>query len=177
MPGWGDALKPQGALRDAVAEYYRAIQRVDWYVGRILALLDESGHAENTLVIFSADHGPSHLLRGKTTAYENGLRVPFIVRWPRHVKQPGSRSGALVSFVDLYPTFVDAAGLDIPKHLPGYSILPVLKGEASPRKHLYYPCNEQGTPHAGQYGGKLRAASHGCAPQTNARFFCQETVT
>jgi N-sulfoglucosamine sulfohydrolase len=136
-PVWGDALVPTGPLREKVATYYRAIQRVDWYVGQILGLLEEYGHADNALVIFSADHGPSHLLRGKTTPYENGLRVPFMVRWPGHVKQPGSRSDALVSFVDLYPTFVDAAGLKIPDHLPGYSILPVLDGQPSPRNHLY----------------------------------------
>ncbi|WP_455244691.1 sulfatase family protein [Petrachloros mirabilis] len=137
VPGWGDSLQPTGALRETVAEYYEAIQRVDWYVGQILGLLKEYGHAENTLVVFSADHGPSHLLRGKTTAYENGLRVPFIVSWPGHLKEPGSRSDALVSFVDLYPTFVEAAGLEIPEHLPGHSIVPVLKGQPSPRKHLY----------------------------------------
>jgi len=137
VPGWGDALKPVGPLKKTVAEYYGAIQRVDWFVGRILSLLDEYGHADNTLVIFSADHGPSHLLRGKTTPGEFGLRVPFIVRWPGQLKSPGSRSEALVSFVDLYPTFVDAAGLEVPKHLPGYSLLPVLRGAGSPRKHLY----------------------------------------
>ncbi|MDB4386336.1 DUF4976 domain-containing protein, partial [bacterium] len=86
---------------------------------------------------FSADHGPSHLLRGKLTSGEFGLRVPFIVRWPGQVRKPGTRSKELVSFVDLYPTFVDAAGLEIPEHLPGYSILPVLKGDESPRQYLY----------------------------------------
>ena len=136
-PGWGKALVPTGPLREKVATYYRAIQRVDWYVGRILALLEESGHADNTLVIFSADHGPSHLLRGKKTPGEFGLQVPFIVRWPGQIEKPGSRSKALVSFVDLYPTFVDAAGLKVPSYLPGHSILPVLKGQASSRKHLY----------------------------------------
>ena len=136
-PGWGDALVPTGPLLKTVAQYYRAIQRVDWYVGRILGLLEEHGHAENTLVIFSADHGPSHLLRGKLTSGEFGLRVPFIVRWPGQVRKPGTRSKELVSFVDLYPTFVDAAGLEIPEHLPGYSILPVLKGDESPRQYLY----------------------------------------
>jgi len=126
-PGWGEALVPKKALRKAIGDYYRAIQRTDWYVGRILSLLEEHGHKENTLVVFSADHGPSHVLRGKTTAHECGLRVPFIVRWPGHVKSPGTRSDALVSFVDLYPSFVSAAGLKPPKHLPGYSILPILK--------------------------------------------------
>ncbi len=110
---------------------------MDWYVGRILGLLEEHGHAENTLVIFSADHGPSHLLRGKTTPSEFGLRVPFIVRWPGQIKTLGARSESLVSFVDLYPTFVDAAGLDIPEHLPGYSILPALNANKTGRQHLY----------------------------------------
>ena len=136
-PGWGDALIPTGALLEKVSQYYRAIQRVDWYVGRILNLLEEHGHADNTLVVFSSDHGPSHLLRGKTTPNEFGLRVPFIVRWPGQIKEPGTRSDALVSFVDLYPTFVDVAGLEIPAHLPGHSILPALNGEDSIRKHLY----------------------------------------
>ncbi len=136
-PGWGEALVPEGALREAVADCYRAIQRTDWYVGRILSLLEEFGHEENTLVVFSADHGPSHLLRGKTTAHECGLRVPLIVRWPGQVKNPGTRADALVSFVDLYPTFVAAAGLRPPKYLPGYSLLPVLAGKEPRRKHLY----------------------------------------
>ena len=136
-PGWGDALQPEEGLLKDVAKYYSAIQRVDWFVGRILELLEEYGHADNTLVIFSADHGPSHLLRGKTTPGEFGLRVPFIVRWPGQLRNPGTHSDALVSFVDLYPTFVDAAGLGIPPHLPGFSVLPVLKGEAPERKHLY----------------------------------------
>ena len=137
IPGWGDALPARDGLARTVAQYYRAIQRTDWFVGRILSLLDEKGLRDNTLVIFSSDHGPSHLLRGKTTPYESGLRVPFIVRWPGEVKQPGSRSQSLVSFVDLYPTFVDAAGLDIPDHLPGHSLLPVLRGGESPRRYLY----------------------------------------
>lgn len=136
-PGWGNALIPTGPLLEKVSHYYRAIQRVDWYVGRILGLLEEHGHAENTLVIFSADHGPSHLLRGKTTPREFGLRVPFIVRWPGQIKTLGARSESLVSFVDLYPTFVDAAGLDIPEHLPGYSILPALNANKTGRQHLY----------------------------------------
>ncbi len=136
-PGWGDALVPEGGLRKAVSQYYEAIQRVDWFVGRILALLQEFGHADNTLVVFSADHGPSHLLRGKTTPGESGLRVPFIVRWPGQLQAVGSRSDALVSFIDLYPTFVDAAGLEVPGHLPGHSLVPVLRGQPSRRRHLY----------------------------------------
>ena len=124
-------------FRREVGTYYRAIQRVDWLVGKILALLEEFGHAENTLVVFSSDHGPSHLLRGKTTPYEAGLQVPFIVRWPGVVANPGTRSSALVSFVDLSPTFHEAAGIMPPPYLPSYSLIPVLKGKPPARKYLY----------------------------------------
>ncbi len=137
VPGWGDTIEPDAKLRHQIAEYYGAIQRVDWFVGRILALLKEYGHADDTLVIFSSDHGPSHFLKGKTTASEFGLQVPFIARWPGVMAQPDSHSDALVSFVDLFPTFVDVAGMDIPNYLPGHSLVPVFKGEPSNRQHLY----------------------------------------
>ncbi|MCP4781927.1 MAG: sulfatase [Fuerstiella sp.] len=133
----GDDFPMSEKFRHEVGTYYRAIQRVDWYVGRILALLDEFGHAGNTLVIFSSDHGPSHLLRGKTTPYEAGLQVPFIVRWPGVVTNAGTRSSALVSFVDLSPTFQELAGISPPLYLPGHSLIPVFKGEPPARKHLY----------------------------------------
>lgn len=145
IPCWRDDLILSEGMKKTVADYYNALQRVDWFVGRILNLLDEYGHADNTLVIFSADHGPSHLIRGKMSPYEGGLRVPFIVKWPGKIKNINTKSDALVSFVDLYPTFVDAIGLDIPKHLPGHSLLPVLKGNISPRKYLYSAYNAHTT--------------------------------
>jgi N-sulfoglucosamine sulfohydrolase len=136
--GWlGEDFPMSEKFRHEVGTYYRAIQRVDWYVGELLALLDEFGHTDNTLVIFSSDHGPSHLLRGKTTPYEAGLQVPFIVRWPGVVANPGTSSSALVSFVDLSPTFQEVAGVAPPPYLPGYSLIPVFKGEPPARKHLY----------------------------------------
>ncbi len=133
----GDDFLMNEKLRHEIGTYYRAIQRVDWYVGKILALLDEFDRADNTLVIFSSDHGPSHLLRGKTTPYEGGLQVPLIVRWPGVVKTPGTRSSALVSFVDLSPTFQAAAGITPPSYLPGHSLISVFKGEPAKRKYLF----------------------------------------
>ncbi len=127
LPQWGD-VEMTDPVRAYLATYYGAIQRVDYFVDKVLALLEQYGYADNTLVIFSADHGPSGLHRGKTTSYEFGLRVPFIVRWPGVVK-PGTRSEALVSFVDLMPTFLDVAGIPKPAYLPGKSIVPVLTGE------------------------------------------------
>ncbi|CAA6693085.1 MULTISPECIES: sulfatase [unclassified Lentimonas] len=127
LPHWGD-IEMTDKAREYLATYYGAIQRVDYYVEQVLALLEKYGHSEDTLVIFSSDHGPSDLHRGKTTSYEYGLRVPFIVKWPG-VVEPGVRSEALVSFVDLMPTFLDVAELPKPAYLPGHSIVPVLTGE------------------------------------------------
>lgn len=145
LPQWGDA-EMTDKVREYLATYYGAIQRVDYFVDKVLALLKQYGHAENTLVIFSADHGPSGLYRGKTTSYEFGLHVPFIVKWPGVVK-PNTRSEALVSFVDLMPTFLDVAGLPKPGYLPGKSIVPVLTGERpkGDRKLLFSAFNAHTT--------------------------------
>ena len=75
-----------------------------------------AGHADDTLVIFIGDHGPP-FARGKTTCYESGLRVPFLVRWPG-VSKPMA-SPKMVATVDIVPTVLDAAGLEDPRLRPG----------------------------------------------------------
>ncbi len=144
LPSFGPDFVMTDQLTKLIGTYYGAIQRVDWYVGQLLDLLDEFGLAENTVVIFSADHGPSELLRGKTTPYENGLQVPFIVRWPG-VTKPGTRSEVMVSFVDLFPTFQELAGLEPSSYLPGYSLVTAFKGNPTPRKYLYSAYNAHTT--------------------------------
>lgn len=138
LPHFGEGFVMTPKVRDWMSGYYEAIQRVDYFVGRILALLEEYGEEDNTIVIFTADHGPSDLTRGKTTPYEFGLRVPFIVRWPG-AGQENIHSEALVSFVDLTPTFLDLAGIEKPGYLAGHSILPAFAGAApkGTRKYLY----------------------------------------
>jgi len=118
------------------ALYAACAADLDDGVGILLAKLAELGLAENTLVVFTSDNGriayvPQEPLRGgKGSYYEGGIRVPFIVRWPGVVK-PRSRSAVPVINVDLYPTFLAAAGAPVPsgKVLDGESLLPVLKGE------------------------------------------------
>lgn len=123
------------------------VAQVDDTVGRLLKVLEETGLAENTLVVFTSDNG-AHWLpkeveetghhanghwRGmKSDAFEGGHRVPFLARWPG-VIQPGSTTAALVGLNDLFATVSEAAGLTVP---PGaaedsVSFLPVLRGEAS----------------------------------------------
>ncbi len=88
----------------------------------LLDRLDEAGLTDSTVVLFLGDHGPP-TGRAKTTCYEAGLRVPYLLRWPG-VTSPGV-SQALVSAVDITPTFLDAAGIDAAGRMHGQSLRPV----------------------------------------------------
>jgi len=101
-------------------QYYDEISRLDGYVGQVLDELDRQNVATNTLVLFISDNGRP-FPRDKTTLYDSGIKTPWIVRWPAHVK-PGQTCASLVSTVDIAPTFLDAAGLPKPSIMPGRSI-------------------------------------------------------
>ena len=131
-----ESVKINTKAKEFLALYYGAIQRTDYYVGQILGLLKKYGHEDNTLVIFTADHGPSHVFKGKTTPYEFGLRVPFIVKWPGKVK-PNTKTKNMVSFVDLAPTFLEVAGAEVPNHLPGSSLVPTFTQGRKVRDYLF----------------------------------------
>jgi len=113
-----------------IANYYNCVLRLDAGVGMLLEQLQRSGHADDTLVIFVGDHGPP-FARGKTTCYEAGLRVPYIVRWPGVSKQ-ATKSPAMVSTVDILPTILDAAGLEPTHKLHGRSLRSVLADAKAP---------------------------------------------
>jgi N-sulfoglucosamine sulfohydrolase len=135
LPSFGEDIDFRFA--QDVADYYNAIQRVDAFVGGCLDLLEKHGLAENTVVVFSADHGPCYG-RGKLSLADFGTHVPFIVRWPGSPRK-GERSEALVSLIDLPTTFVEIAGADIPSHYMGRSIRPLLqdsKADAGFRSRL-----------------------------------------
>ena len=115
--------------RTKIAGYYNCVHRVDAAIGMLMSVLDKSSSTDNTLVILLGDHGPP-FTRGKTSCYEAGLRVPFLVRWPE-VSSPHV-SDRLVSSVDIYPTILDAANIARPDHVHGRSLRSVLNsaGEA-----------------------------------------------
>ena len=113
-------------LREVVRNYYDCMLRLDACVGQLLNELSRAGKDDNTLVIFVGDHG-AQMARGKVTVYEGGMRVPWIARWPGII-QPGQRSEALVSTIDLLPTLMDAAGVRTPQGLPGKSLRPLFSG-------------------------------------------------
>lgn len=111
-------------LRALNADYYNCMSRLDSLVGDLLAVLQRSGKADNTLVVYLGDHG-ADFLRGKRTSYEGGLRIPLIVRWPGRAKPQQIRE-ELVSTIDLMPTLLEAAGAGPAEQLPGRSLLPLL---------------------------------------------------
>lgn len=112
-----------GALRLARQGYYAMISEVDHYVGRILSCLDEEGLADDTIVIFTSDHGEylgEFLRYGKWFPGEDCIsRVPMIARWRNGIARPGQTVHHIVEAVDVVPTLLQWAGIPIPPHLQG----------------------------------------------------------
>ena len=107
-------------------------------VGEILKQLEDDGLAENTIVFYWSDHGDG-VPRAKRSLYDSGLRVPLMIRWPKGARvrrvTPGSVSDELVSFIDLAPTVLALAGVEIPAHLQG-RVLVGPQGRAGARVRL-----------------------------------------
>jgi len=125
-----------------VKDYLRCVRSVDDGIVRILGYLDESGLAENTVVIYSSDQGwylGDHGWFDKRWMYEESLKTPLLVRWPGKVK-PGSVNEDIVSNLDFAETFLDLAGVEIPDNMQGRSLVPVLQGNTPDdwRESFYY---------------------------------------
>ncbi len=132
--------------------YAAMIDGLDWSVGQILTSLQSHGVADRTLVIFTSDNGGflgderdpdittnTPLRGGKSMAYEGGIRVPTIIRWPGIVT-PGSVSDEPIISNDFFPTIVQATGIDDPQTHDGISLTPLLRAPSSslPRAALYW---------------------------------------
>ncbi len=109
--------------------YFRCIAAMDDNVGRLLKALDDLGLAQDTVVVFAGDNGyylGEHQLGDKRSAYEESLRIPLLVRWPRRVRG-GRTEDRMALNIDLAPTFVDLADLPVPKVMQGRSWRPLLE--------------------------------------------------
>ncbi len=126
-------VQDEEELRREIAVYYGMVAFMDEHIGRTLRRLDELGLADNTLVVFTSDHGHfygHHGLNAKGPFhYEDGVRVPMIVRWPG-CTPAGVRSNALQSLVDLPPSFLSAAGISKPAWMSGLDQTSVWSGAA-----------------------------------------------
>jgi arylsulfatase A-like enzyme len=119
--------------KEEVAAYYAAITSLDDQVGRLLATLRETGADENTIILFTSDHGDmlgSHGLRRKRKPHDESARVPGIIRWPARVPK-GKVVDTLFSHVDMAPTLLALAGLDVPKTMQGADLSRVALGQTT----------------------------------------------
>jgi arylsulfatase A-like enzyme len=151
-----------------IKDYIRTIAAVDKGVGKVLDYLDETGLAENTVVIYNADQGfylGEHGWFDKRWIYEESVRAPLVVRWPGVVK-PGSVNTDLVANIDYAATFLEIAGAPPADGLHGKSIVPILKGKTPKdwRQSFYY--------HYYEFPGAHSVAKHyGVVTKTNKLFY------
>jgi len=144
----GHTVKSLRAQRNP--EYAGQIKALDDSVGRIIRKLEEMGVADNTIIIFTSDQGSmctsktgvstAHPYRfGKAFLFEGGLRVPFIVKWPGHMRA-GKTNDTVTINTDIYPTIMDMLGIQQNKlqHQDGISIMSTFKGETLPFDRTFY---------------------------------------
>lgn len=118
-------------IRGDVADYYYEVQRFDSDVGKAIALLEQKGWLDDTLIVVTGDHGMP-FPRCKSNLYDCGARVPMAIRWGNQVK-PGRVIEDFVSTTDLAPTFLEAAGVAVPEAMTGRSLMPLLTAAGSGR--------------------------------------------
>ena len=130
-PGLSPQEEKRWRYQRFIKDYLRCIASIDDNVGRLLDYLDEKGLTDNTIVIYTSDQGfflGDHGWFDKRFMYEESLRMPFIIRYPKEIK-PGTVNGNIILNVDFAPTFLDYAGIDVPEEMQGKSFRPLLKGE------------------------------------------------
>jgi uncharacterized sulfatase len=120
--------------RAELSKYFAEITYLDEQLGTVMKVIDDAGVRDNTIFIFTSEQG-TQMPFGKWTCYEIGLRTGFIARWPGRIK-PGTRNKALIQYVDVLPTLIEAAGAKPPKDVDGRSFLDILEG--SQRAHREY---------------------------------------
>ncbi|WP_437223313.1 sulfatase family protein [Planctomicrobium sp. SH661] len=132
-------------------DYLGCVKGVDESVGRLLDLLDQENLSDNTIVICASDQGfylGEHGWFDKRWIFEESLRTPMLVRWPK-VVQPGSVNSQMVSLIDVAETLLEAAQVPVPDDMQGRSLVPILSGQtpADWRKSFYYHYYEYPVPH------------------------------
>jgi arylsulfatase A-like enzyme len=121
--------RTEAVVRKHLTDYYGVITYLDMEIGRVLQALKDIGAYDNTIIVFSSDHGlavGSHGLFGKQNVYEDGMKTPLIFAGPG---VPKGRSDAFAYLYDIYPTVCELAGVPVPKPLDGKSLGPVIRGE------------------------------------------------
>ncbi len=140
-----------GPAEEKIRNQMRCLLAVDEGLGQIFEALQSTGQLDNTVVVFSSDNGyfwGEHRLGDKRRAYEEGLRIPLLIRYPRLIAA-GLRPASIVANIDLAPTFLKLAGTPVPANMQGASLLPLF-GKETPHwrtKLLTEYFSDPGYPH------------------------------
>lgn len=139
VPFSGPVCNPsEMGIQDIKAAFYAMIELIDEQFGRILTTLEETGQRDNTIVIFTSDHGDAlgdhGLIMKGARFYEGHVRVPLIWSWPHNIESD-LRSHALVELIDIVPTLLEAAKIEPRAEIQGRSLLPILTGRKEPHSH------------------------------------------
>ena len=147
--------------QEVTAAYYAMIELIDKQVGRMVGALEETGQLDNTIVIFMSDHGEmlgdhGFYLKGPHF-YDEAVRVPLIFSWKNRM-EADLRADCLTELIDIAPTLLEAAGIDIPEYVQGRSLLPILLGQTAAGQHRDYVFSEyyNAWTHKHAYGSMLR---------------------
>lgn len=123
--------------RDDLAAFYGALAQMDEAFGRIVRAVDAHSGERESLILLTTDHGIA-FPRAKSTLYDSGVKVSFIVRAPARWHVTPTRRTAMTSHLDILPTFLEAAGAEVPADLPGRSIRPLLAAEPDEDSRVLY---------------------------------------
>ena len=131
-----------GRLETAYRRYCETLLGLDREIGRLVDALDASGSGAGTAIFYTSDNGYSwgeHVLTGKRWAYDDNIRLPFIVRWPDGIPDPGATREQPILNIDVAPTLLDLAGAPIPSSVQGASLVPLLEDDdAAWREEIFY---------------------------------------
>ncbi|WP_082593336.1 sulfatase-like hydrolase/transferase [Paenibacillus sp. Soil766] len=128
LAGWP---REKDEIRQHMADYYGMISHMDAQIGRVIAALKEKGIYDNTLIVYTADHGLAvgqHGLMGKQNLYEHSVRIPLIFRGPGVPE--GKQLRALASNIDIFPTVAGLCDVDLPEETEGLSLHPIMYGDS-----------------------------------------------
>jgi len=174
--------RSEAAVRKSAQGYMGGITGIDKEFARVLQALEETGQADDTIVVYTSDHGEmmgSQGLMGKRVPYEESCRVPFMVRYPG-VTPERHKSDVLFAAVDIYPTLCGLAGVPVPKHCSGRDLSDVMRGrKVKEPEHVFMLSQPEGNqgegddkpaggPARNARGGR-RAAAKACPPYRGVR--------
>lgn len=173
--GLNKGVRSDAALGKATQGYLGAITGIDKEFARLLEVLDETGQAEDTIVVYTSDHGEmmgSQGLMGKRVPFEESCRVPFFVRYPG-VTRAGLKSDVLFSAVDIYPTLCGLAGVPVPSHCAGRDLSDAMRGVSidEPEHVFLLSQNERGGggKGKGKQGSPMPRRAGACPPYRGVR--------